>query len=222
MRKSFKESAQWDALINILIQGEADSNFKPLLWVGAGLSVDAGYPTTNKLIEQLRSKSIRPLHSFTPWDTTLPPDSPQSSFTHWVNDFVQKNSKIRLSKSLANIFVNLSNKPTETHIKLVNMPFKSIFTTNYDELLESAFRINDIKYSLITHENNISLEQEQLISLYKLHGGIVNIKDWTFDEDSYLNFNKLYPLLAAHLKTMTYPHSIIYIGCSMLDPRIIN
>ncbi|MFT4929562.1 MAG: hypothetical protein ACI8WB_005696, partial [Phenylobacterium sp.] len=222
MPHSFEHSEEWPALISLLNLGKKNPTFKPILWVGAGLSVAAGYPTTDQLIEQLRDKSLKPLPTFTPWDTTLAPDSAQSSFTHWIQHFAKTNTYGHLNKALAGIFNNQTNKPTDTLLNLVKLPFKVLFTTNYDGLLEAALDKTEQKFNLLTHEQNFGLEQDNLISLYKIHGSLNNIKDWTLDESSYLNFSDHYPFLDSKLKNTLFPHSIIYIGCSMLDPRVIN
>ena len=81
MSNSFKESDEWLALLSLLRQGLEDKAFQPILWVGAGLSVPAGYPTTSKLIESIQSKSLKPLPDFSPDDITFPIESINRSFT---------------------------------------------------------------------------------------------------------------------------------------------
>ncbi|MEP1445731.1 MAG: leucine-rich repeat domain-containing protein [Paraglaciecola sp.] len=222
MTGSFKDSDEWEALLKILNQGLKDQAFQPILWVGAGLSVPVNYPTTPQLIEQLTDKSVKKLPDFVPDDVTYPLNSVNRSFTLWVQNFAKVNGYGRLNRALSNIFSSLSNEPTDTHLELSKNPWKNIFTTNYDQLLESALDRNGINFNLITHENNLGLEQSDVISLYKIHGGVSNIEAWTLDEKSYVNFSDKYPFLDAKLKTVLSQHPIVYVGCSMLDPRVIE
>ena len=222
MTDSFKNSEEWEVLLKMLEQGQKDHAFKPILWIGAGLSVPAGYPTTPQLIDKLKEKSLKKLTDFVPDDPTYSLDSANRSFTLWVQHFAEVNGYGRLNKVLSNIFTNLSNEPTTTHLELIQSPWKSIFTTNYDQLLESALHRKDKKFNVVTHESNFGIEQSNVISLYKIHGGVSNIEAWTLDEDSYLNFADKYPFLDAKLKITLLDRPIVYVGCSMLDPRVID
>jgi len=222
MSDSFKKSGEWGALLELLRQGQKNTNFQPILWVGAGLSVPAGYPTTDQLIGLLKENSVKPLPNFVPNDITFPLESVNRSFTLWVQNFAKINGYGRLNKALSSIFLPLPNEPTSTHLALTTNLWKNIFTTNYDQLLESALDRNNINFNLVTHEDNYGLEQSDFISLYKIHGGVTNIREWTLDEQSYLNFSDKYPFLDAKLKATLLPHSIVYVGCSMVDPRVIE
>lgn len=222
MTDSFKNSEEWEVLLKMLEQGQKDHAFKPILWIGAGLSVPAGYPTTPQLIDKLKEKSLKKLTDFVPDDPTYSLDSANRSFTLWVQHFAEVNGYGRLNKVLSNIFTSLSNEPTTTHLELIQSPWKSIFTTNYDQLLESALQRKDKKFNVVTHESNFGIEQSNVISLYKIHGGVSNIEAWTLDEDSYLNFADKYPFLDAKLKITLLDRPIVYVGCSMLDPRVIE
>jgi len=222
MSHSFKESGEWEALVSICKQGLHEPDFQPILWVGAGLSVPAGYPTTQKLIQELTNKSVKSLPNFEPEDTTYSLDSVNRSFTKWVQNFAEVNGYGRLKKALSNIFIGLDNQPTNSHLELVKAPWSSIYTTNYDQLLESALDENGHRFNVITHEQNLGLEKSDLLSLYKVHGGVSNIGAWTLDEKSYLSFSDQYPFLNAKLNTILLKHPVVYVGCSMLDPRVIE
>ncbi|WP_028862782.1 NACHT domain-containing protein [Psychromonas aquimarina] len=222
MSHSFKESDTWKALISIFRIGKKEESFSPILWAGAGLSVSSGYPTTLDLIKLIREKSLLDLPDFTPWDSTLATNSPKFSFTHWVQEFAFKNGYGRLNATLASIFTNLPKDASSMHVDLVNLPWNKIYTTNYDQLLENALDKNNCRYNLVTLEQNIGLEQSNLLSLYKIHGGYHNISNWIFDEDSYLKFSDQYPFLIGKLHNDLLSRSIVYFGCSMLDPRVIE
>ena len=213
MTDSFKNSEEWEVLLKMLEQGQEDHAFQPILWIGAGLSVPAGYPTTPQLIDKLKDKSLKKLTDFVPDDPTYSLDSANRSFTLWVQHFAEVNGYGRLNKVLSNIFTSLSNEPTTTHLELIQSPWKSIFTTNYDQLLESALQRKDKKFNVVTHESNFGIEQSNVISLYKIHGGVSNIEAWTLDEDSYLNFADKYPFLDAKLKITLLDRPIVYVGC---------
>ncbi|WDE09973.1 leucine-rich repeat domain-containing protein [Thalassomonas haliotis] len=222
MALTFNQSPEWIALVNLLLQGLEDNSNRPVLWVGAGLSAAAGYPPTDTLIKQLSDKSLKPLLPFAPTDENYALDSPQRSFTHWIAHFIQANNYNQLNKILSKVFLEQQKAPTAMHQQLVQLPWQVIITTNYDELLESAFKQTAHPFTPITLEQNLALAHAGRISLFKIHGSIYDIEKWIFDEDSYLDYAQKYPLLDSKLKTLLLSQPIVFIGCSMTDPRIIN
>ncbi|WDE07430.1 SIR2 family protein [Thalassomonas viridans] len=222
MALSFSQSDELTALVNLLLQGQEDSSMQPLLWVGAGLSAAAGYPATEALISQLGLKSLKPLPPFTPTDDAYPLDSPQRSFTRWIQDFVKENNYNQLNKILSQIFLEQQKAPTAMHKQLMQLPWHAVLTTNYDELLESAFKQSARPFTPIALEQNLALAHAERISLLKIHGSILDIEKWIFDENTYLDYAQKYPLLDGKLKTLLISQPIVFIGCSMSDPRIIN
>ncbi|WP_281561374.1 leucine-rich repeat domain-containing protein [Thalassomonas sp. RHCl1] len=222
MALTFNQSPEWQALVNLLLQGIEDSSTRPMLWVGAGLSAAAGYPPTNELIKQLSDKSLKPLQPFTPADENFALNSPQRSFTHWIQHFIRENNYNQLNKALSKIFLEQQKAPTTMHQQLVQLPWQVIITTNYDELLESAFKQTAQPFTPITLEQNLALEHGGRISLFKIHGSIYDIEKWIFDENTYLDYAQKYPLLDSKLKTLLLSQPIVFIGCSMTDPRIID
>ncbi|WDD97201.1 leucine-rich repeat domain-containing protein [Thalassomonas actiniarum] len=222
MALTFNQSPEWQALVNLLLQGLEDSSVRPMLWVGAGLSAAAGYPPTNELIKQLSDKSLKPLLPFTPTDENYALDSPQRSFTHWIQHFIRENNYNQLNKTLSKIFLEQQKAPATMHQQLVQLPWQVIITTNYDELLESAFKQTARPFTPITLEQNLALEHAGRISLFKIHGSIYDIEKWIFDENTYLDYAQKYPLLDSKLKTLLLSQPIVFIGCSMTDPRIID
>ncbi|MFT4927365.1 MAG: hypothetical protein ACI8WB_003472, partial [Phenylobacterium sp.] len=222
MSQDFSQLKEWSALVKLLKSGLIDNKNKPILWVGAGLSVPAGYPTTPQLIKKLADESFTPLPAFTPEDETLPVDSVNRSFTHWVQHFAEENDNKHLQESLARIFLNAPKEPTVTHQHLVQLPWHAIFTTNYDELLEEACRATETEYMPISQQQNLGLKQNERMPLYKIHGSVNNIASWTLGEQSYLDYADQYPFLDTKLKDTLFNRRIIYIGCSMLDPKVID
>ena len=78
-------------LVNILRRGEADPAQAPFLWVGAGLSIPAGYPSLGQLAATLRDESVMPLA-----------DDPDSLRT--IDAFVKVHGEGDLLHALANVW----------------------------------------------------------------------------------------------------------------------
>lgn len=106
----------------------------PILWVGAGASAAAGYPTLWQLEEQLRKRL---------------PGSTKTGF-ELIDAFVAKYGPTLLSSELET-HIGEPRKFVELHRALARLAgagwFKSVYTTNYDELLiEDALKDQGIRY----------------------------------------------------------------------------
>jgi tetratricopeptide (TPR) repeat protein len=194
-------------LIKTIGKGLGDPWRGAFLWVGAGLSIPAGYPSLGKLAEMLRKESLEKL------DENLDP-------LRTVDAFVEANGQGYLLQNLADVFDQ--KPPMEYHKDLMKLPWKGIITTNYDELLEDALKRIDKRYIKITLDQNLDLTARPEVPLYKVHGDIADFKEIVLDGKSYETFNRRYPLLKADLESLLRKHSIVFFGCSMTDERLLG
>ncbi|MCJ8272024.1 MAG: SIR2 family protein [Psychrosphaera sp.] len=222
MDTTINKSEHWPALVKILRLAKTNEKAKPVLWVGAGLSVPAGYPSTNALIESINKNAPHSILPFTPDDTTLELDHYQRSFSHWMQQLLEQNTKSYLIDELAAIFLNTPVQPKSTHLSLVTLSWRAIYTTNYDKLLEAALDQTGQSFQVFKHQQNQGLEQAGRLSLYKIHGCVDDIRSWTLDEQSYQAFGTAYKSLQSQVDNLFLNQTIVYVGCSMLDPRIIQ
>ncbi len=196
-----------ERLVNIIKRGLTDSAHAAFLWVGAGLSIPAGYPGWGQLIERLRNTSVEPL------DNTSDPLAAIDAFV-WVN------GKGLLSQQLLELFE--PKQPLTCHHELVQLPWKGIVTTNYDELLEDALKLGQPRYVKVTLEQNLDLVTGSQLPVFKVHGDLASFRDVILSGQSYQDFHKRHPLLKADLESLLRKHSLVFFGCSMTDPRLLD
>jgi len=185
---------------------------KPVLWVGAGLSVAAGYPSLDKVLSALRAAADR--------------DLVEGDFTQVVDDFVAKMSRGRLANVLQRLFQR-PHEPTETHKAIARLAaagrFTTLVTTNYDDLLERALAAAGVEVLVEVLEQNASLrEQGGAVRLMKIHG---SYNDWAhiiLSGNSYATFEARYGFLRAQLDVLLQQHPLLFVGCSLQDPRVLS
>ncbi len=199
-----------DSLLNILKKGISNPQRAAFLWVGAGLSIPAGYPSLAGLAERLRKASVH----------KLGPDA-QVSPLEIIDTFVDKNGKGLLLEQLSDIFEN-RKAPLPYHRDLVSLPWKGIVTTNYDELLENALKESNIDYKLKVLEENLDINPGSTLSLYKIHGDITSFQKTILDSQGYKTYDNRYPLLKTDLESLLRKHSLVFFGCGMRDERLIG
>lgn len=107
----------------------------PILWVGAGASAAAGYPTLWQLDERLRR---------------LSPNSTQTGL-ELIDTLVSKLGRTLLASQLQT-HLGATRKFVELHRTMTRLAdaglFGAIYTTNYDELIEDALKAEGIHYIL--------------------------------------------------------------------------
>jgi hypothetical protein len=123
-----------------LVEGVAGG--KAILWVGSGISIGAGLPSTHLLASEL-VRSIR---------ERFPAYSPPA--TGWgiasiASDFEQISDRAHLLKEL-NTLLDLPGgvQPTAAHRNAVTL-FPRIITTNYDRLLEAAAKAEGTGHEVV-------------------------------------------------------------------------
>jgi len=197
-------------VLNTLRAGQLDPPRRPVAWVGAGLSIPAGYPSWFQLAEILRKASRIPL-------------APEARGTGLIELFIKHNGKGDLGDVLARILPY--RPPPEMHRQLVRLPWRLIATTNYDELLEDACK--DDKSSLgpfvTTVEHNIDvIPPQNRVLIFKPHGDVHDLAKIILDQTSYAEYPERYPKAIEELNGILRRRSVVFFGCSMTDPRLLD
>lgn len=161
-----------------------------ILFVGSGMSVEAGLATGRGLAEKLAEEIDYPLPTQAKLEEAVQQrcrECPQAG--DLLEELKKEWSCYGLPESLAIIaqyFENESPGHREklvdllrdlleraelwpTHELVTKLPFKAIYTTNYDTLLEDAYQQAGIEHSVITHDG---LRRPRGLKLVKLHGTV--------------------------------------------------
>jgi tetratricopeptide (TPR) repeat protein len=196
------------------LQKELDS--RPLLWVGAGTSVAAGYPGTGTILDALAARADGPI------DRNAP-------FPQVVDAFVDSRGAGELGDILQTLFQPRSpedHQPTPVHRAIARLAgkgcFHAIATTNYDDLLERALSDAGVPFVLQALEDNAPIAGDGAVRLLKLHGSLSDWMDVVLSGNSYQEFGRRYPFLSAQLDVLLRQRSVLFVGCSLQDPRLLD
>jgi hypothetical protein len=197
-----------------ILQKELDT--RPLLWVGAGASVAAGYPGTNALLDALEERSDDPI------DRNAP-------FPQVVDAFVDSRGAGDLKRILEKLFrprFPEDHQPTLVHRVIARLTakgcFHTIITTNYDDLLERALSDAGVPHVLQALEDNSFVAGDGIVRLLKLHGSLADWKRVVLSGRSYQEFARRYSFLSAQLDILLHQWPVLFIGCSLQDPRLLD
>lgn len=188
---------------------------KPLLWVGAGLSISAGYPTLYRLADEL-------------WEEVGINNKPQISEPYQFIDELYRQYKGRtMSNALSKIIPtgrDSSFKPVEdstaSHDAIAQIAesnfLSAVFTTNYDELIETALNKRNVKHQRqVLGKNQFIPESQGKLRLMKIHGDVTDYQTTILSGKSYDTFQEQYNFLFHQIDAFLQQRPVLFLGCSI-------
>lgn len=177
------------------------------VFVGAGMSKDAGLPDWYGLVEPIAKELEIPIEGL-PLERVL--------------QYICGESKSKYSMLIYSLIKKIEKAiPQKSHYLISKLGVSRIWTTNFDDLIEKAYRKSNWDLEIITNDmqlNNVDLVKPQLI---KMHGSLSNVSD-NFDdiillESQYENYEQsrkeIYNLLRNDIRNKSF----LFFGVSFND-----
>ena len=182
---------------------------KLILWAGAGLSMEAGYPSGGQLAELLWQRLPE-----------VERNDLQIDLLKVSDFFVHRNDKGRdeLIVLLKEIFKKKDQK-SESHDVIRKMEFfNTIITTNYDELFEDHI----IGIQIIKNSKQLARSKSNARKLIKIHGDLNSPKKLVLTQGDYsklYNINQQDPFWGKINVELT-EKGVLFIGYGFNDPNV--
>lgn len=195
--------------ISTFIEGLNPS--RTILFFGAGSSIPSGAPSVEDIITALSEKFGQRTDSF--------------SLAELAELIQRKHDRRSLITALRGMFQNV--RPTGGLLSLPMYDWKSIYTTNYDTLLEDVYKRKELPTKIYSSNFDFTADDNPLSqSVYKLHGSIE--KDITdgyatpliLTSSDYRQTNEFREYLYVRLRSDLSEGHLVIIGCSLSDPEI--
>lgn len=179
------------------------------LFVGAGLSFDSGMPSWKELLKKPAEKIGMDV-------------SKEEDLVTLAQYFVNENHNTRaaINTELKSKFAKLSNVNHNQEI-IAKLPIDTIWTTNYDNLLEKAFQKNnkicDVKRD---KDDFTSSPKNSSVTFYKMHGDVSNFNDAVITRRQYEEYDRNFEIYVTALKSDLVRKTFLFIGYSFQDPNL--
>ncbi|MEX8504770.1 SIR2 family protein [Leptothrix ochracea] len=111
--------------------------------------------------------------------------------------------------------------PTAVHEILARLPIDTIWTTNYEQLLEEAYKAAgrrvEVKLSI---ENLAQARKGRDVTLYKMHGCVTQPHDAILTKQDYEVYDVTRRLFTDSLKGDFIEKTLLFLGFSFADPNV--
>lgn len=189
--------------------GQACNDAVASLFVGAGLSMDAGLPGWEGLLTELAERADVP--------TSLA-DLPL------VADYIEHEPSVGRGALEHHLLAQLHGvgEPTEGHRLVAELPVREVWTTNYDRLLELAMP----DAHTVTRDDDAQLADSSGRSVIKMHGSlpVSRGRPWparpVITRGDYERYPTDHPRTWTRLRATYLTTTMLFLGFSFTDPNI--
>jgi len=158
------------------------------LFVGAGLSQPSGFVNWKELMREVASELKL--------DVERESDLIALAQYH-INE---RGGRSRINRLLIDEFTRDSTL-TENHRLIATLPIRTIWTTNYDELLETAFREGRRRPDVKTTKENLAITlPNRDVVIYKMHGDCRQPQDAVLTKEDYETYAEKREVFSTALK----------------------
>jgi hypothetical protein len=116
---------------------------------------------------------------------------------------------------------DLDTEPSDLHVKLLDLPWADIFTTNYDTLLERASaKVETRRYEIVINKNDIPYATKPRI--VKLHGSFPSERPFIITEEDYRRYPSDFAPFVNIVQQALLENTLCLIGFSGDDPNFLH
>jgi hypothetical protein len=179
------------------------------LFVGAGISRAAGYVDWKQLLKEIAE------------ELGLDVDRESDLIALAQFHVNYHNGRDRINQLLIDEFLE-DAQLTLTHQLIASLPIETVWTTNYDDLLEMAFQ--NIKKRIDVKRRAEDFATTRLrtdVTIYKMHGDKTAPSEAILTKDDYETYDTKREIFTISLKGDLVKKTFLFIGFSFTDPNIM-
>lgn len=110
---------------------------------------------------------------------------------------------------------------TDNHRLIANLPLETVWTTNYDDLLERAFEEAHKKIDVKRTKENMAITvPRRAVTIYKMHGDKMMPDEAVLTKEDYEAYDHKRSIFSMKLKGDLIERPFLFLGFSFTDPNI--
>ena len=179
------------------------------LFVGAGVSRSAGYVDWKQLLKEIAE------------DLELDIDRESDLVALAQFHVNRRGGRDRLNQLLIDEFLE-HVELTPSHDLIASLPIHTIWTTNYDDLLEVAFSNAKKRVDVKRRPADFSVTRRRAdATIYKMHGDKTIPSEAILTKEDYETYNATRELFTITLKGDLAKKTFLFLGFSFSDPNVM-
>lgn len=179
------------------------------LFLGAGGSCDAGYPTWEKLFEPLARELGTPIDETTDYYRLA---------QYYANNFGASELRIRINERINRI----TNNSTLLE-QLIKVGFSNIWTTNFDNVIESNYHKQGILTNKVFQDTDFSnIDINRRVNIFKMNGDISNLENIVATQSDFEKYNDSHQVMTMFFKRELISSTFLFIGYSFTDHLVLD
>lgn len=184
---------------------------KCLPFIGAGFSLNCRAPTGLKMPDW--SGLAETWANEADIDTKLSPPKIASLYE-------RRFGRVQLIESIRRALHADEIEPGEVHSNFASLSFETVYTTNFDLLLEDAYHEIKKPFRSLVGESQMPFHGGPLTtSIVKMHGDLRHEEHIIVTEEDFNRYIEDYPVIATHLSAMLITRTGLFIGYGLSDPN---
>lgn len=178
------------------------------IFAGAGLSIPAGFVDWRTLLREIAS------------DLKLHVDLETDLLAVAQYEFNRKRSRDSLNQAILNRFAR-EGQLSQNHRLIARLPVDTIWTTNYDKLIEEAFHHAGRRVDVKSAVEQLAVHRRDTdVTLYKMHGDVDHPQHAVLTKDDYECYENGRQAFTTHLLSHLLSKRFLFLGFSFTDPNI--
>ena len=133
--------------------------------------------------------------------------------------YEEKYGRVQLIETIRDALHADRARPGQAHRAFARLPFDTVYTTNFDLLLEHAYLDEGRPSRSLAGEQQLPFHAGQTAARsVKMHGDLRHEEHIVITQSDYDSFFTRYPVVATHLSAMLITRTPLFIGYSLSDP----
>ncbi|MBN7774631.1 SIR2 family protein [Clostridium aminobutyricum] len=179
------------------------------LFLGAGVSASAGYPSW--------------MHLLKPCAKELGIEIDDKVDLYLLAQYYANRFSYSALKKIINENVNLLKYESTLIDELLNLNFRTIWTTNYDTVLENNLFKRNVLTNTVNNDRDLSnIIGNNRVNIYKLNGDIKNLDNIVITQKDIEQYEPSHELLLTFFKRELVTNTFLFLGYSFTDTIVLN